>query len=434
MGEGCDQNPNYPDYTNPCTDNDYLGQTLIIPNLCVDPSTGNSECAKIGPGWVYDSSANCPCSGAEIKCRRAKFGGDQTTCCLKNFEETRVNSNCYSDSNKKNTCDPSFRGPTLSGCRKKFLAMCVHIDPKQYSSAWNTTDQFCSRMIEGNIFTRTGDINPEGLSWAQGEMKTVLSNFFSSQEGIRPVGTAQSFQEYLYRFCSDTPQACETGLTSICSEYSREAASGNPNVVNFCGCHMIPSVYAVYANQYAIGKECDPLCARTSTVPFSNSQGQIQSCQSSICIIDDVTLNLTDTDVGNINFYQACGGCSGSASCRCSISGITITAAEAELGEIDFNQVCTGEITCYLPNPDNPEGPDIRVDCGTEQPVPPSETEREVEESTRTALIVILSALGLLVIVLGFVLILAASKKTPAPIVETEYVVQSDGKSGNKVS
>ena len=51
MGGSCEQNPNQPDYSNPCTDDDYIGQTWTIGGLCTDPETGPTECGRVGPEY-----------------------------------------------------------------------------------------------------------------------------------------------------------------------------------------------------------------------------------------------------------------------------------------------------------------------------------------------------------------------------------------------
>ena len=306
------------------------------------------------------------------------------------------------------------------------MSSCVDVDPDVYYNVWNSSDDFCAKTLKGNVYLPSGEINPEGTEWAQDAMSTVINRYFNAQGGIKPVGSVDRFQEYLHQLCLDVPQACNEGLNTLCAKYTRESASGNGNIADFCGCHMIPSTYAVYANQYAIGKECDPLCARTTTVPFTNADGIVQDCKSNICIIDDVTLNLTNTSVGDINFKQACGGCTGTASCQCSISGLSLTTAEAELGNIDLEQYCQSGVTCYRANPTDPNLPAVEVDCDLPDdyvPPPPEENPEPISEEIRLALIIILAVFFGIVVILSLILILVATKKSPSPILQTEYIV-----------
>lgn len=126
---------------------------------------------------------------------------------------------------------------------------------------------------------------------------------------------------------------------------------------------MLNSVYAQYENLYGISKQCDPICARPSTILFVDNTGQEQLCQSSVCIIDDVTLDFVQSSTGNISKTNICGGCIGAASCRCIISGITLSAAQSGVGNISLSNNCQGALECYQPNPNNPNGPAIQVNC-----------------------------------------------------------------------
>lgn len=411
--KSCDQPPNAPNYNNPCTEGDHVGQLITIQGLCTDPENGVTECNRVGPEWTFISSSPCPCTGDKIGCRRQFFQGDKRSCCIKNWDETRFISDCYSDPGMKQTCDPNYRGGSENGCRSLFKSVCSDPTPDKYYDVWSSGDDFCGTMIRDNLLT------PEGLSWAQTSMNSVIQKWFTSTEGIQPISRAEPFQDYLYNFCSENPSACDIGLSNVCSGYSREGASGNSKIADFCGCHMIPSVYALYSNQYAIGKECDPLCARTTTIPFTNQNGIIQECTSNICIIDDVTLHLTNSSVGNINFYQACGGCSGSASCQCTISGLSLETVEAGLGDINLEQYCQGSLTCYRQDPNNPGGPAIPVDCSEpDDYIPPSET--KPSKPLNTLIIVIISIVIGIIVILGIILLIVVTRPGPPPVIQME--------------
>jgi len=310
--------------------------------------------------------------------------------------------------------------PRSAGCRELFHQECVNIGVVRYYDTWND-DPFCSSVIEDNIYNDNGTINVDGMKWAQSQMDELFYNYLTeygaNPEGkLQPLGRAEPFQDYLYGLCMDLPQACETALNRWCSEYDRTTVGP---LANFCGCHLLPFVYAPYSNQYAIEKDCDPLCARLTTIPYVNENGIIQICHSNICIIDDVTLTLVDTDVGDINFIQACGGCTGTATCRCSISDVTLGAVESTLGDINLSEQCLGGLTCYQTGVN---GEPIRVDCDTNTPITEDEAVNQAMAENRKIVLIMLVVFISLLVILGLILILVATKKTP----QTVYQIKKE--------
>lgn len=292
--------------------------------------------------------------------------------------------------------------PRSGGCRGLFEEECVQIPLTQYYEKW-AQDSFCQSVIKENVYLNE-KVDLEGTDWAQGQMERVFDRFFESQGGIQTVGKADPFQDYLYGFCLDTPQACETALNTWCSSYTRESA--NETIINLCGCHLPASDYARYANQYAIDKSCDSLCARDTTVPYVNKDGITQLCTADICIIDDITISLVSTTIGSVNFAQACGGCTGN--CRCSISNVSLSVVESELGDVNLEQECLGSLTCYESGPNNEP---IEVNCETNVPVLNEETVVKNQKAVILSLIIF----GALIVILGIILLLVATRKEPPP-------------------
>lgn len=271
--------------------------------------------------------------------------------------------------------------------RSEFHDKCV-LTPDYYAT-W-TYNNLCETTLRENIYNQNGTINLEGMNWAQGEMQTVISNTLST---IQPIGSADPFQGYLYNICMEMPQACELGLNSVCSKYTRDSTATNSLIVDFCGCHMTSSTYAKY-NAYSLGKECDPLCARQLTIPYVLPNGIVKTCANTICIIDGITLDLTNSSVGDINFYQACGACTGAEFCKCTITDVSIQQVESELGDINLGEYCTGSLSCYR---QTETGSAIEVDCSTNEAIE--------EETDNTILWIMLGIFLFIVIVLGLALV-----------------------------
>ena len=359
-----------PDYSNVCNSgsqsdgSSVAASTHQIPNLC---GTG-SECGNISPEWVfYGVNASTCCTGLNVVCQRKDFAGDPLQCCILNYTNTKNLSNCFTDAARQNTCDPKYRNLHLPNCRAVFSNVCIanNSTDANFVQAWQNGN--CATFITESLTT------PESVTWAQSAMAEVFQKYFSSgsssssgggsQEGIAPPGQSGSFQTYLYNFCSANPTACQVGLNNTCAQYQRTDATGNINIVNFCGCHMSSSVYALYQNKFGIDRACDPLCARMGVIPNTDSAGNVSKCAGNVCIIDDVTVTLDQSTAGNFNFSQSCGGCEGNVNCNCTISGVDINAIEAKLGNISLNQVCQGKLNCFQVDPNNPNSPGVQVPC-----------------------------------------------------------------------
>jgi hypothetical protein len=108
-----------------------------------------------------------------------------------------------------------------------------------------------------------------------------------------------------------------------------------------------------------LGTAVKPLDTTTS------NPAEFLNCTQSICIIDDVTIQiLSNSSTGNITFAQACGSCANNntaGSCRCYIEDVTLQAVNSLVGDISFQQQC-GTPTCYNSNP-IVGAPPIQIDC-----------------------------------------------------------------------
>lgn len=406
MGSDCENIEHNPNLANVCSSS--LDSRHRIPGYCTVGYTG--ECEQISPTeWIFYDLETCCEDRVQAVCERIAFTGDPQTCCMKNYNKFSQQSNCFSDSGQQHTCAPEYRGPSTDGCRQTFTDICINqTTDEEYHQAW-TDNNFCQYMVEQNTYTSPGVPNTSGLAWLQPQIQILFQRYFIN--GILRQGTAGQFQEDIYRICRDNPAACRTALNQTCSQYSRQSAEGNTAIVNFCGCHMEDSVYAVYENLYAVGKLCDPLCARGSTIQTTDVFGYTQLCQSSVCIIDDVSITLTESNVGNINFTQACGGCVGNTQCQCIISDVNIDAVESELGNISLEQYCTGNLTCYTQSA-------VQVPCVSEEPTSGPKEETNVLAYTTILVIFILIVL---MFVMSMLVLYSQSKQTPRLVYDFYY-------------
>ena len=153
------------------------------------------------------------------------------------------------------------------------------------------------------------------------------------------------FQEELLQTCLDPrlPGACQPYLSGYCSAYS-SLGELNPTTVDFCGC-FVPNPYPEIPNG------CAPGCNRPQTVRKSDpATGQLEKCSPDVCVIDNVTISLTNSEVsGGVNFVNFCPGCGGGTEggCFCLIAGVDVTETFSSIGlGTSFSQYCGPGSVC----------------------------------------------------------------------------------------
>jgi len=201
-------------------------------------------------------------------------------------------------------------------------------------------------------------LSADGVAWGTQLMNGVFTKYkdqgfvvgsVPGQLGYNP------FQNTLYSICCNAPIICQSGLTNTCSVYTAQRLSLNPNAANWCGCYLPDEEYQLYVEQFGINKECTPTCNRSTTIPLVAGDNTAILCNQSVCVINDVTINLNNTNLnGGVNISQICGNCSGtlnsSSSCACIVQDTTIDAANAQLGNINLNTSCSSS-QCVVSNP-----------------------------------------------------------------------------------
>lgn len=214
-------------------------------------------------------------------------------------------------------------------------------------------------------------LSADGVEWAQAMFPQLIAKYndLGFSLGSVPGGVGYNpFQDYLYSLCCQVPVMCQSTLENSCAIYTAQRLSVNPDATNWCGCYLPDSEYQKYVDAYQVNKECTPTCNRSTTIPLVNGANAPILCNQTICIIDDVTINLSNSTVnGGINVSQICGNCSGTfgsqSSCSCIIQNTTIDGAQSNLGNINLNTVCSSS-TCTVTNPGYPDLPaTLEVPC-----------------------------------------------------------------------
>jgi hypothetical protein len=195
------------------------------------------------------------------------------------------------------------------------------------------------------------------------------------------------FQEWLYNFvCCPYPGLCQSGLNRVCQTYTAQRISLNPALAQWCGCHLPAGEYEAYSARYNIPAQCSPPCNRQGTIPIVGINGDPVPCRQSTCIIDGVTLNLIDSQVGGgVNFNQVCNNCP-DGNCSCIIQDTTVDIQNSVIGGnlIPVNNGCNA-YTCYQSNPGVTGPANINVPCGTTGYNPYSDYDQAVAEAQALA-------------------------------------------------
>lgn len=224
------------------------------------------------------------------------------------------------------------------------------------------------------------EYNPNAQQVVQGKIVELFDTYFITNQLTDDVTSTSfnNFQTTLLSLCTDPtlPGVCTEFLNGYCSQFSRDQANNSPTLINFCGCYVPPDPIFL---QYTLGSPecnlgitgctagctagntgctgqpaCDPLCHRALTSQKSNVQnGMLITCPQNICVIDNVTINVTESEVpGGINFNTVCSGCGGATGadgCLCIVSGVNISATTGQIGiGTNFNQFCSGSSVCVV--------------------------------------------------------------------------------------
>ena len=181
------------------------------------------------------------------------------------------------------------------------------------------------------------------------------------------------------------------------------------------------------------------MCNRAGTIPIVGINGEAINCRQTICLIDDVTLNLVNAQIGGgIEFNQICGNCPG-AQCSCIVSNTTIDIENSTIGGnfVPVGEGC-GSFLCSQTNPGT-TGPNIiNVPCdGTAGFNPYAEFEAEQaaaqEAARKNAWVWTLIAIGIALMliyliifvvhpIMGSEIVTTVTPPTTPPVITTTPV------------
>lgn len=420
--------------------------TTITNQYCCQANTLQSCPASVEAG-NFDSMWSGACchsqsnpmrspdnGGAYAIFTRNQYNGDPLTCCIKNnvcnSAGQQFPSSCYSDQDKQNTCDPKFRDATNDNCVPLLKDICIgkgdtgttwlqnwtsgYKSDKDPSAVLNCRDYIDTLLtqtqekggVNCNIVPRSESCqpfnfnlqppSPQGYSTAldivnQAVAKYNEQGFKLGSETNSPSYTA--FQDVLKDLCCKYPSLCFKSLESNCLNVNKERLKFNPVEREWCGCYLPDADYKEYTDVYGINRECTPYCNMPGNIPLSNPDGTPITCRQNVCLIDDVTVSIINSDVGTVNIGQFCGGCQSQqglinqSSCTCIIDNSTVDIINTQIGgQVNIGQSCGNPICTKRATKEQVDAgapPVLKIPCDSSSSYDPFSTYVEEQEKIR---------------------------------------------------
>lgn len=275
--------------------------------------------------------------------------------------------------------------------------------------------------ITTNVFTwMANDCTNKSLLAGEEFYTQLFNNFYNNQHGLYipgiyteehfPDSDNLQFQGLLADICNlgTNGRYCREPLIFQCSVYNREDAQ-NPTVKQMCGCYLSQNNYSSNVN-----RSCDTLCSSYNGINYypSINSTTAEQCITNVCIIDNITINAVNSNVGDITFTQVCPYCSGVANCQCIINDVNIITQNSSLGAIGIVQDCGDNSICYQRQLD---GTQAEVPCSeyfSEFGTNPTANEQYTTIYTRLLWGFFIFALVFLII---FMVVIAYIISTPSP-------------------
>lgn len=178
---------------------------------------------------------------------------------------------------------------------------------------------------------------------------------------------------------------CNTNLAQFSAVADkRRFVSLNPPILDWCGCFTPPDSISLEVDPN-FPPECDPLCVNDQSIKLVDTSGVGLECNSAVCVISDVSLNVAGSTNRQYDFQQICNACedsslnSSSQPCRCiidsefssvlsKISADDPTGGDGKVGldvGLVFERYCPNSV-CYVV--DRETGSVQSLDCNKLNP------------------------------------------------------------------
>ncbi len=368
----------------------------FLPARCVAPLDGETGLYKYGD-WDLDVFNDSEPGG---KCRRF----------VQNTQDVATRNKILNDSLGAIFADPSpyiflqgtdtLPGGDVGGQRPELKddapALKAACDAEPLCVGFNTNGWVKDRI--GALRTHP-DLSGPGQGLYVKAATLPLPRGFEATEAADAAHLSQ-----ILNYCGENPGACDATLTDLCKGETRQSLRdaysavsdpladetsadflNNLNKIKACGCHLPLGEYADFAPVLGATCQvdgetvdnnpipCDPLCKLSGAIsPVSSVEltpvaagiqsngGEVLTCCSTNCFIDDIAINLIGTSPRTINFTQVCPSAREGQLSNCYF-GDNIILNEAGNSALNFRQECD---QCFIYHADDPGNPTL-VACPT---------------------------------------------------------------------
>lgn len=305
-----------------------------------------AKCSKFPLCSTGSVDPNCsPFSGRNV-CRIAQpTMTKQTTasCCL----------NKYTTRDAVGVCAKGWCGDATTGtpaCFNAMLSLCSDSSDPNILEMWANKPSdpkndpkltgVCREFLLQNPYMNE---NPERR---REFFQTVVSKL-----GKTPYQKGDGFNAVMADICGQVPGSCDSFLSQMCGAnsvglgpISRQQAASDKELRKLCSCFLSDLQYP-FAGKF--GVECDILCndASVNPVPKAEPKGNTwvkKDCQQNVCILDNVVVDILNSEVGGINLSQVCPS-SGPGVTQCYLDGVTVDVVNSSVKDgINLGQWCSG--------------------------------------------------------------------------------------------
>jgi hypothetical protein len=362
--------------------NPYISASLTPPEAFVSFDVKNNSAAL---NFDIEPYYSIPVPGTTPQCQRIAYNGDTKLCCAANLSaktpyttdgKVILSNGCPASDHSQpqcaynTTCNPSYSWSTPQ-CDDSMAELCSV--PVNYKSLiandnweqWsNDPSSICYQYVTSNLSSSSG-VNKtisNTLRYLNGQFPL---SYYTSWQNNKNAVTA--WQNVLNAVNKAQSPASNQALSEVCSTFTRDQLSnmsssvpGEALVLQACGCHLPDDQYMEFTGIIDEGSyhSCDPLCITGNAIKMFTSNNQPVLCKQTNCIIDDVVINMINSNqYGNIVFDQQC---KGGASCYFSSQD----DLEKTSSSVDVGKQCG---KCYLiTDPKNP----VEVACGSNANIP----------------------------------------------------------------
>ncbi len=283
-------------------------------------------------------------------------------------------------------------------------------DMETFYTNWNSTEDALENATLFIPFFQTEGSNKVNISFqeayaASQEMSNYILKYYfffqRDENSVLPKLVSQTTKGYyqqtdsLYTFFRDVEvrgianpiiqNICNADLSQFTEVADkRRFVSLNPPVLDWCGC-FTPADPVTLKVDPDFPPECDPLCVNDQSINLVDTSGIAIECNSTVCVISDVSLNVAGSTNRQYDFQQICNACESkqlnpsSQPCRCiidsefssvlsKISADDPTGGDGKVGMdvgLVFERYCPNSV-CYVV--DRETGSVQSLDCNKLNP------------------------------------------------------------------